>query len=84
MSSDSARSPEDVGTGAPCPLEIFNEFQMDIQDPGSGSTPFLQACSQLKPGLEEGRCCTGARGPEPGTLGTGGGKSNGANTSASK
>lgn len=50
MSSDSARSPEDVGTGAPCPLEIFNEFQMDIQDPGPGSTPCLQACSQLKPG----------------------------------
>lgn len=38
--------PEDVGTGAPCPLEIFNEFQMDIQDLSPGSTPFLQACSQ--------------------------------------
>lgn len=50
MSSDSARSPEDVGTGAPCPLEIFNEFQMDIQDPGPGSTPRMQAGSQLKPG----------------------------------
>lgn len=49
MSSDSARSLEDVGTGALCPLEIFNEFQMDIQDPGSGSTPFLQASSQLNP-----------------------------------
>lgn len=47
MSSDSARSPEDAGDGPPCPLEIFNEFQMDVQDPGSGSTPFLRACSQL-------------------------------------
>lgn len=45
MSSDGARSPVDVGTGAPCPLEIFNEFQMDIRDLGPGSMRCLQACS---------------------------------------
>lgn len=63
MSSDSARSPEDVGTGAPCPLEIFNEFQMDIQDPGPGSTPRLQAGSQLKPGSGR-KVLLGAPGPQ--------------------
>lgn len=69
MSSDSARSPGDVGTGAPCPLEIFNEFQMDIQDPGPSYTPRLRARGQLKPGSGS-KVLRGPRGPEPGALGT--------------
>lgn len=43
MSSDGARPPEDPRTGAPCQNQNFNQFQMDIQDPGPGSTPFLPA-----------------------------------------
>jgi len=61
MSSDSASSPEDVRTGASCPLEIFNEFQMDIQDPGPSSTPFLQAWSQAR--ARGGWCCAGPWSP---------------------
>ncbi len=83
MSSDSARSPEELGTGAPCQLEIFNEFQMDIQDPGPGPSPCLRACSQLKLGSGS-KVLRGARGPEASSLGTCRGKSSSANMLASR
>lgn len=65
MSSDSARSPEEPRTGAPCPLEIFNEFQMDIQDPGPGPTPCPRAGSQPEPD-QGARCSVGPGAPSPG------------------
>lgn len=37
----------EVEPGPSCPPEIFNEFQMDVRDPGPGSAPRPQAWRQL-------------------------------------
>lgn len=42
-----SRPPVEVEPGPSCPPEIFNEFQMDVRDPGPGSAPRLQARGQL-------------------------------------
>lgn len=39
--------PVEVEPGPSCPPEIFNEFQMDVRDPGPGFVPRLQARGQL-------------------------------------
>lgn len=66
------RPPVEVEPGPSCPPEIFNEFQMDVRDPGPGSAPRLQAWGQL---IQDQAAGGWGRG-HPGTPQTRGEKSN--------
>ncbi len=83
MSSDSAKSPGGPRTGAPCPLEILNEFQMDIQDPGPAPRPARGPAANRS--RDQGvRCCVGPGAPSWGGLGTCRGQRGGESMSASR